>query len=119
MKIVQVTAGTGSFYCGTCLRDNALVAGLKGLGHETLMIPLYLPIVTDEPAQSNGAQTFYGGVNVYLQQKSPIFRKTPRWFDRIFDSTTILGWSAKKAARTQATQLGPLTLSILKGEEGN
>jgi len=119
MKIIQITAGTGSFYCGTCLRDNTLVAGLKGLGHEVLMVPLYLPIVTDEPAQSNGTQTFYGGVNVYLQQISPLFRKTPRWFDRIFDSTRILRWSAKKAGSTQPMQLGPLTLSILKGEEGN
>ncbi len=29
MKIVQLTPGTGSFYCGACIRDNALVTGLR------------------------------------------------------------------------------------------
>ena len=43
MKILQITAGTGSFYCGTCIRDNAAVAALKKLGHDVLMLPLYLP----------------------------------------------------------------------------
>ena len=32
MRIIQITPGTGSFYCGTCLRDNALVASCAGRG---------------------------------------------------------------------------------------
>ena len=77
MRIIQITPGTGSFYCGTCLRDNALVAELRRQGHDALMVPLYLPLALDEAPTAGDAPLFYGGVNVYLQQKSALFRKTP------------------------------------------
>ena len=48
MNIVQITAGAGGMYCGICLRDNALVAQLRKMGHDVLMIPLYLPLTLDE-----------------------------------------------------------------------
>jgi chorismate-pyruvate lyase len=47
MRIIQLTPGTGSFYCGTCLRDNALVAELRRQGHDALLVPLYLPPALD------------------------------------------------------------------------
>jgi hypothetical protein len=36
--------GAGGMYCGNCFRDNALVAALRRQGHDTLMVPLYLPM---------------------------------------------------------------------------
>src|SRR5437763_268183 len=96
MRIVQLTAGTGSFYCGTCLRDNALVAELRRQGHDALLVPLYLPLALDEPPATPATPLFYGGVNVYLQQQSSLFRKTPRWVDRLLDAPGVLRAAAKR-----------------------
>jgi len=119
MRVIQLTPGTGSFFCGTCLRDNALVSELRRQGHDALMVPLYLPPTLDEASASSDAPLFYGGVNVYLQQKSALFRRTPRWVDQLFDSRSMLKVAASKAGMTQAEDLGDLTLSTLRGEDGN
>lgn len=119
MKIILLTPGTGGFYCGTCMRDNALAVALRHLGHDALMVPMYLPPTLDEASAAEGAPLFYGGINVYLQQVSPIFRKTPRWVDKLFDSAAALASAAKRAGMTQAHELGDLTLSVLRGEDGN
>jgi glycosyltransferase involved in cell wall biosynthesis len=119
MRIAIITAGTGSFYCGTCMRDNALAVELRNLGHDAILLPLYLPPALDEPSAAEGAPVFYGGINVYLQQTSALFRKTPRWIDRLLDSPTMLRMAAKRAGMTQPEDLGELTLSTLRGEEGN
>ena len=111
MRILQLTPGTGSFFCGTCLRDNALVTELRRLGHDALMVPLYLPPALDEAAASPDAPLFYGGVNVYLQQVSSLFRRTPRGVDRIFDSPGMLKMASKRAGMTQAKDLGQLLYS--------
>jgi glycosyltransferase involved in cell wall biosynthesis len=119
MRIIQLTPGTGSFYCGTCLRDNALVAELRRQGHDALLVPLYLPTALDEAAANEGAPLFYGGMNVYLQQKSALFRKTPRWVDRVLDAPPVLQVVASRAGSTRASELGDLTVSTLRGEEGH
>jgi len=105
-------------YCGNCLRDNALVQALRHLGHEVLMVPLYLPLTLDEPDQSN-APIFFSGINVYLEQKSALFRHAPGWLHRLLASRRLLNWAAGRASRTQAAQLGELTLSMIRGEAGN
>jgi len=119
MRILFLTPGTGSFYCGTCLRDNALATALRKQGHDALMIPLYLPTTLDEENVSPEAPLFYGGVNSYLQQKSKLFRKTPRWIDKLFDSPAMLKVAAGRAGSTQPEDLGDMTLSMLRGEDGN
>src|SRR6185436_13215573 len=106
-------------YCGNCFRDNALVRALRQLGHETLMVPLYLPLTLDEEDESAGTPIFFSGINVYLQQKSAFFREAPSWFHDLFTKRTLLKWAAGKAANTRAEDLGEITLSMLKGEEGN
>jgi glycosyltransferase involved in cell wall biosynthesis len=118
MRVIQITPGTGSFYCGTCLRDNALVVELRRQGHDALMVPLYLPLVVDEAPSTGDTPLFYGGVNVYLQQKSALFRKSPRWLDRLFDAPRLLRLAAGRAGSTEARELGDLTVSTLRGEEG-
>jgi glycosyltransferase involved in cell wall biosynthesis len=61
---------------------------------------------------------FFGGINVYLQQKSGFFRRTPRWLDRLFDSAWMLSSAARRAGMTQPNELGELTISMLLGESG-
>jgi glycosyltransferase involved in cell wall biosynthesis len=119
MRIVQITPGAGGMYCGNCFRDNALVRALRSLGHETLMIPLYLPMTLDEEDQSAGTPIFFGGINVYLGQKSALFRNMPSWLHNVLSSPKLLKWAAGRAAKTKAEDVGELTLSMLRGEEGN
>ncbi len=119
MNLVQITPGAGGMYCGNCFRDNALVAALRKRGHEVLMVPLYLPMTLDEENQSAGTPTFFGGINVYLQQQSAFFRHAPKWLHALLDSPTLLKLAAGRAAKTRASDVGELTLSMLRGEEGN
>lgn len=119
MNLVQLTPGAGGMYCGNCFRDNALIAELRRQGHQALMVPLYLPMTVDEADQTAGTPIFYGGVSVYLEQKSSLLRRAPRWLHQLLASPTILNWAGKRAANTRAKDLGELTLSMLRGEEGN
>lgn len=119
MNIVQITPGAGGMYCGGCFRDNALVAALRKQGHETLMVPLYLPLTLDEPDQSAGVPTFFSGINVYLEQKSAFFRHAPKWLHKLLASPALLNWASKYSARTRAADVGDLMISMLRGEEGN
>jgi glycosyltransferase involved in cell wall biosynthesis len=119
MNIVHITPGAGGMYCGGCFRDNALVAALRKVGHQATMVPLYLPLTLDEPDQSAGMPIFFGGINVYLDQKSELFRKAPRWLHNVLSSPALLNWASGRAAKTRAADVGDLTLSMIRGEEGN
>ena len=119
MRIVQITPGSGnSFYCENCLRDAALITTMQKLGHDVLMVPLYLPVRGDRGQAISDTPIFFGGLNVYLQQKSALFRKTPRWIDRLFDSPRLLDWVGRKAGMTSARDLGETTISMLRAEQG-
>jgi glycosyltransferase involved in cell wall biosynthesis len=119
MRIVQIVPGAGGdFYCDNCLRDKALTIELRRLGHDVLMVPLYLPLPAEGPDPSTGTPIFFGGINVYLQQKSSLFRRTPRWLDRLFDVRPLLRWVGRRAAMTRPEDLGEPTLSMLRGENG-
>src|ERR1051325_7881363 len=118
MNIVHITAGAGGMFCGICLRDNALVAALKKMGHQATMVPLYLPLTLDEEDQSAGLPIFFSGINVYLEQKSALFREAPQWFHRLMTARPLLKWLGAKAAKTKPEDIGDLTLSMLRGEEG-
>ena len=118
MRIIQITPGAGGMYCGNCFRDNALVAEFRRRGHDVLMIPLYLPMTLDEEDQSTGIPVFFGGINVYLEQKLPLLGKMPDWLHKQLASPSLLKWASGRAAKTRAADLGDLTLSMIKGEEG-
>ncbi|MHC4354286.1 MAG: glycosyltransferase family 4 protein [Planctomycetota bacterium] len=119
MKIVQITPSAGdSFYCENCLRDATLVNAMIKLGHDVLMVPLYLPVQVEGTAAEHVSPIFFGGLNVYLQQKSALFRKTPRWLDKLLDSPRLLSWIGRKAGMTSAKDLGETTTSMLAGEQG-
>lgn len=117
MKILYLTGGAGQMYCGSCLRDNALAAELISRGHDVTLLPVYTPTLTDEPNVSNG-KVFFGGISVYLEQYLPVFRKSPRWLDRLWDSTPMLQLASRRSISTSPKMLGELTVSMLKGEDG-
>ena len=104
-------------YCGSCLRDNALATELISRGHDVTLLPVYTPTLTDEPNVS-GDRVFFGGISVYLEQYVPLFRKTPRWLDRLWDSTSMLQLASKRSISTSPKMLGEMTVSMLKGESG-
>ena len=119
MRIVQLTPGSGdNFYCENCLRDVALVRAMRALGHEVTLVPMYLPLQIRNPEPLEAAPIFFGGINVYLQQKLGVFRKMPRWLDRWLDSPLLLKPIAKYSSMTNARDLGETTLSMLDGKDG-
>lgn len=117
MKILAFTAGAARMYCGSCIRDNALAAELKRQGHDVILLPIYTPTLTDEPNVSD-ERTFFGGISVYLQQHSAIFRKTPWLLDRLWDSRWALQLASRRSIPVDARLLGEMTVSMLRGEEG-
>lgn len=119
MNIVQITPGAGKMFCGNCFRDNALVQVLRAKGHETLMVPLYLPLTLEEPDQSETTPIFFGGISVYLEQKSALFRKVPGWVTRMLASPRFLKLVEGRAGSTRPADVGELTLSMIRGEQGN
>jgi glycosyltransferase involved in cell wall biosynthesis len=118
MKIAYITAGAAGMFCGSCMHDNTLVATLQAQGHEALLIPTYTPIRTDE-ADVSQKRVFFGGINVYLQQKLALFRHTPWFLDRPLDALPLLRWVSRFAVKTQADELGSLAVSMLQGEHGH
>lgn len=114
MRILQLTPGTGNFYCGSCLRDNSLVHGLRARGHEVLMVPLYLPLVTDEPVENDKTPIFLGGISMFLEQKLPLFRHMPERLNRMLSSAALLRLAAGLASMTSARQLGEATVAMLQ-----
>lgn len=104
-------------YCGSCLRDNALAAELLRRGHDVVLTPVYTPTRTDERNVS-GRQVFFGGISVYLQQHSAIFRHMPRFVDRLLDSNWALRKATGRQISVDARSLGEMTVSMLRGERG-
>lgn len=120
MKIILLTPGTGSYHCGVCMRDNALAKELIRQGHEALMLPMYLPLTLDEDAASPDSPIFFGGVSTYLREKVPWLRHMPRWLDRLLSQRALLRLLAgKAAAQTGGPDVAEMTLSMLRGEQGN
>lgn len=125
MRILLLTPGTGSFLCGSCSRDNSLSAALKRAGHETTIVPLYLPFELEGPFESEGGESTVttdpvrmGGINVYLQQKLPWLAHMPRFVHDWLDSPRLLRWASTLGNMTDPSGLGEMTISMLRGEEG-
>lgn len=118
MRIIHLTPGTGSFHCGSCLRDNALIKALRVKGHDAMMIPLYLPLVTDADEANPEQAVKVGGVSLYLQQKLPGFGLLPKAWRRWLDSEKLLRWASKFMGMTSARDLGEMTVGSLQGEQG-
>ena len=104
-------------YCGSCLRDNAMATELIARNHDVLLLPVYTPTFTDEPNVSRD-HVVLGGISAYLEQYVPVFRKTPKWLDRLWDSKFVLSLASRRSISTNPKMLGEMTVSVLKGEGG-
>ncbi|NRA97016.1 MAG: glycosyltransferase family 4 protein [Planctomycetes bacterium] len=116
MRFALLMPGTGHFYCGSCLRDDWLGKALRARGHDVTVVPLYLPLVLEDTA--SGEEIHMGGINMYLQQKTRVARWLPRWFENCLDRPGLLRWASRRGHMTDAPDLGPMTVSMLKGEHG-
>jgi glycosyltransferase involved in cell wall biosynthesis len=117
MRILSIAAGAGGMYCGSCLRDNAVAAELIARGHAVTLLPLYTPLLTDEPNVSRH-EVLFGGISVYLQQHARLFRRTPRFLDRLWDSPRVISAFARRSGAVNPRMLGELTVSMLDGYDG-
>ncbi|MBP8259574.1 MAG: glycosyltransferase family 4 protein [Verrucomicrobia bacterium] len=119
LTVVHLTPGAGQTHCAGCFRDNTLVLELRRMGHDVLMVPLYLPLRLEDVDASRKTPVFFSGLNVYLDQRWPWFRRAPRLLHRLLARRALLGWVGRWAAKTQPAEVGELTLSMLRGEEGH
>jgi glycosyltransferase involved in cell wall biosynthesis len=117
MNILSITAGAAGMYCGSCSRDNALAVELLRRGHTVTLLPLYTPTNPDE-ANVSRKRVLFGGISIYLQQYSSIFRKTPRFLDRLWDAPWVINAFASRSLSTDPKLLGDLTISMLEGDRG-
>lgn len=117
MRIVYLAAGAGGMICGSCLHGNTLAAALGAAGQDCTLAPMYTPLRTDEQNVSIGRVAF-GGINVFLQQHSGVFRHTPWFVDRLFDRPGLLRLVASHSANVRPEHLGAISISMLEGEQG-
>ena len=117
MRIAYIAAGAAGMYCGSCFHDNALAGGLMKMGHEVALVPTYTPLRTEETNNSID-KVFFNCISVYLEQKIPFFRNHDGFWDKLLDSKPVLKLLSNINASTNAKDLGELTVSMLRGEQG-
>ena len=101
------------------MRDNALGIELHKAGEDVAILPMYLPLMLDEEPLEGLKETpvFFGGINMYLQQKLALFRKTPAFIDRLLNRSGLLRWAARHSHMTSAREHGKMCLEMLEIEE--
>jgi glycosyltransferase involved in cell wall biosynthesis len=117
MNILSITAGAAGMYCGSCSRDNAQAVELLARKHHVTLLPLYTPTNPDE-ANVSERRVLFGGISIYLQQHSALFRKAPRFLDRLWDAPWVINAFATRSISTDPKLLGDLTVSMLEGDRG-
>ncbi len=117
MQIAYIAAGAADMVCGSCLHDNTLARALMRRGEQVTLVPTYTPLKTDEENVSV-PRVFFGGVNVYLAQQFAPYRLLPRWLTGVLDSPGVLRWATRGAGSVDPARLGPMTVSMLRGELG-
>ncbi len=118
MRIIHLAAGAGGMYCGACAGDMAVARAVAALGHEMMVLPLYMPLRIEGDKPDVSEQVFLGGINAWLQQVWPDFRRLPRFMTRALDSPALLRAISGFAVRTKPSGLGPMTVSVLQGRDG-
>ena len=100
------------------MRDNALAIELHKAGEDVAILPMYLPLMLDEEPLEGLKDTpvFFGGINMYLQQKMSLFRNTPAFIDRLLNRTGLLRWAARHSHMTSARVHGKMCLEMLEIE---
>jgi glycosyltransferase involved in cell wall biosynthesis len=119
MRLLLLSAGAASMYCGSCMRDNALASALIKRGHEVTLLPFYTPTLTDEENVSRQERVFFGGISVFLEQHVALFRHTPRLLDRLWDAPRVIKAFSSGSIAVDPRILGAMTVSTLRGEQGH
>ena len=60
---------------------------------------------------------FFGGINVFLQQKLPIFRHLPDWFHKLLNHSGLLSSAAKRSHMTSAREHGEMAARLAWNDE--
>lgn len=105
-------------FCGSCMHDNTWARALRDAGHDVILIPTYTPIRVDEEDLSS-RRVFFGGINVYLEHKSKLWRTLPRWMTKWVDRPSLIRFATRFGVSNDAAELGELTLDMLDGERGS
>ena len=100
------------------MHDNAVAKAMMQQGCDIQLVPTYTPIRTDEEDVSVD-QVFFGGINVFLQQKIPLLRLVPGFLDRFLDNAWLIRKATSRSTDMKPETLGALTVSMLKGSKGN
>src|SRR4030042_3943161 len=101
MRIVYITAGAGGMDCEACAHDALLIDGLQKAGHSVVVPTLYTA-----PLGRAAGPIFYGGINVFLQQRFGFFARTPRFIDWLFDRSSLLRLGSRFAISIEAERPG-------------
>ncbi|GAB4157189.1 MAG: glycosyltransferase family 4 protein [Planctomycetaceae bacterium] len=117
MHVAIITAGGAGMFCGSCMHDNTLANALQAAGAEVSLIPTYTPIRVDERNVSEKT-VFLGGINVYLESQSRIWRAVPAGLKRWLDKPWAINLATRFGVSNNARKLGKLTLDMLAGEAG-
>jgi len=117
MHIAIVTAGGAGMFCGSCMHDNTWAKTLRAAGEEVTLIPTYTPLTLDEVDQSE-RRIFLGGINVYLEHRSRLWRRLPSRLTRLLDAPWLINFATRFGVSNEAQELAALTLELLAGEEG-
>ncbi|NQV27957.1 MAG: glycosyltransferase family 4 protein [Rhodopirellula sp.] len=118
MHVAIVTAGGAGMFCGSCMHDNTWARALRDAGVEVTLIPTYTPIRVDEEDLSS-RRVFFGGINVYLEHKSRVWRTLPRWMTSWVNRPSLIRFATRFGVSNDAANLGELTLDMLDGELGS
>lgn len=117
LRVTYLTAGAAGMFCGSCMHDNTLARWLGRAGVDIQLVPCYTPIRTDEEDVSVD-RVFFGGINVFLQQKLPLFRHLPGFLDHWLDQPWLIRLATQRAIEVDPKELGGLTVSMLRGTHG-
>jgi glycosyltransferase involved in cell wall biosynthesis len=118
MRLLLISAGAASMYCGSCMRDNALASALMRRGHDVTLLPFYTPTLTDEENVSRQERVFFGGISVYLEQHLSLFRHTPAALDKLWDAPWVIKAFSGGSIAVDPKFLGAMAVSTLRGEDG-
>lgn len=101
------------------MRDNTLAIELHKAGKDVTILPMYLPLMLDEePLEGlKATPVFFGGINVFLQSKLSLFRKTPAFLDKLFNFNGLLRFAARNSHITSARTHGEMCLDMLNIED--
>lgn len=115
--VAILTAGGAGMFCGSCMHDNTWARVLRQEGYEVSLIPAYTPIRVDEENLSS-SKVVLGGVNIYLDSHSKLWRALPRTLKSWLDHPLVINGLTRRQLSTEASQLGKITLDMLDGESG-